>query len=68
MRARWLAAVLCYANAFYLPGVSPKTFKKGERIKLRVNKLTSTQTQLPYDYYSLPFPQVICISLLFFRC
>lgn len=24
-------------------------------MKLLVNKLTSTKTQMPYDYYSLPF-------------
>jgi transmembrane 9 superfamily protein 2/4 len=44
-------------SAFYLPGVSPRTFKKGERVKVKVNKLTSTMTMLPYDFYSLPFPK-----------
>ena len=27
----------------------------GERVDVKVNKLTSTVTQLPYDYYRLPF-------------
>ena len=38
--------------AFYLPGVAPKDFTAGERVELKVNKLTSTRTHLPYDYYS----------------
>ena len=41
--------------AFYLPGVAPKDFTAGERVELKVNKLTSTRTHLPYDYYSLPY-------------
>mmetsp|Transcript_23057 Transcript_23057/g.62585 ORF Transcript_23057/g.62585 Transcript_23057/m.62585 type:complete len:649 (+) Transcript_23057:54-2000(+) len=43
------------ARAFYLPGVAPKEFEDGDRVEIKVNKLTSTKTQLPYDYYSLPF-------------
>ena len=51
--------VLCcsWASAagFYLPGVAPHEYAEGERVELKVNKLTSTKTQLPYEYYSLPF-------------
>lgn len=43
------------ADAFYLPGTSPKSFKEGESVKLKVNKMTSTKTLLPIDYYKLPF-------------
>ncbi|GMI95118.1 endomembrane protein 1 [Hibiscus trionum] len=43
------------ANCFYLPGVAPEDFQKGDLLKLKVNKLTSIKTQLPYSYYSLPF-------------
>ncbi|KAE8687482.1 Transmembrane 9 superfamily member 8 [Hibiscus syriacus] len=42
-------------NCFYLPGVAPEDFQKGDLLKLKVNKLTSIKTQLPYSYYSLPF-------------
>lgn len=28
---------------------------QGDELKVKVNKLTSTKTQLPYSYYSLPF-------------
>jgi len=42
-------------NGFYLPGVAPVNFAKGEPVDLKVNKLTSVHTQLPYKYYSLPF-------------
>jgi len=48
---------LSSASAFYLPGVAPREYKDGELVELKVNKLTSTVTQLPYEYYSLPFCQ-----------
>ena len=28
---------------------------QGDLLKVKVNKLTSTKTQLPYTFYSLPF-------------
>lgn len=28
---------------------------QGNLLKVKVNKLTSTKTQLPYSYYSLPY-------------
>jgi len=40
---------------FYLPGVAPASYAYREPVKLLVNKLTSTHTQIPYDYYSLPY-------------
>ncbi|KAI8477092.1 MAG: hypothetical protein J3K34DRAFT_170756 [Monoraphidium minutum] len=43
------------AQAFYLPGVAPQDFKKKDPITLKVNKLSSVRTQLPYEYYSLPY-------------
>ena len=48
-----------YASGFYLPGVSPKTYKEGDRVKIRVNKLTSSKTLLPFGYYDLPFPKPV---------
>ncbi|XP_061365245.1 transmembrane 9 superfamily member 8-like isoform X2 [Gastrolobium bilobum] len=49
------------AHCFYLPGVAPQDFQKGDPLQVKVNKLTSTKTQLPYSYYSLPYcpPQKI---------
>ncbi|MED6181626.1 Transmembrane 9 superfamily member 8 [Stylosanthes scabra] len=49
------------AHSFYLPGVAPQDFQKGDQLQVKVNKLTSTKTQLPYTYYSLPYcrPQKI---------
>ncbi|RLN05494.1 transmembrane 9 superfamily member 9-like [Panicum miliaceum] len=59
---RWAAAALALAllaaapaAAFYLPGVAPNDFQKKDPLLVKVNKLTSTKTQLPYSYYSLPF-------------
>eukprot|EP00635_Sarcinochrysidales_sp_CCMP3193_P011499 CAMPEP_0118914248 /NCGR_PEP_ID=MMETSP1166-20130328/14670_1 /TAXON_ID=1104430 /ORGANISM="Chrysoreinhardia sp, Strain CCMP3193" /LENGTH=663 /DNA_ID=CAMNT_0006853817 /DNA_START=177 /DNA_END=2168 /DNA_ORIENTATION=- len=43
------------ASSFYLPGVAPREYSKGEKVELKVNKLTSIKTQLPYDYYSHKF-------------
>ncbi|KAA8535358.1 hypothetical protein F0562_030361 [Nyssa sinensis] len=42
-------------HCFYLPGVAPQDFQKGDVLMVKVNKLTSTKTQLPYSYYSLPY-------------
>lgn len=41
-------------SAFYVPGVAPVEFTKNQPIEVKAVKMTSTQTQLPYDYYSLP--------------
>lgn len=46
---------VCQGALGYLPGVAPKEFADGELVPLKVNSLTSTHTQLPYKYYSLPF-------------
>lgn len=49
------ALLLVAADAFYLPGIAPREYADGERVDVRVHKLSSPKTQLPYDYYSLPF-------------
>eukprot|EP01018_Ginkgo_biloba_P021539 Gb_26109 [translate_table: standard] len=43
------------SNCFYLPGVAPQDFSKGDELSVKVNKLSSTKTQLPYDYYYLQY-------------
>ena len=48
-----LAAVLPCAG-FYLPGVAPIEYEKGHKVDLKVNKLTSTKTQLPYEWCCTP--------------
>jgi transmembrane 9 superfamily protein 2/4 len=54
-----LSFLLCLTinpvSCWYLPGVAPHDFTRGEKVDLKVNKLTSTKTQIPYEYYSLPF-------------
>jgi len=40
---------------FYVPGVAPTDFRKGDKITVKSIKMTSSKTQLPYEYYSLPF-------------
>lgn len=50
-----LMAILACAYGFYLPGVAPVDFVADQQVEVLVNKLDSVKTQLPYDYYSLPF-------------
>eukprot|EP01100_Stratorugosa_tubuloviscum_P000651 TRINITY_DN1143_c0_g2_i1.p1 TRINITY_DN1143_c0_g2~~TRINITY_DN1143_c0_g2_i1.p1 ORF type:complete len:630 (-),score=245.86 TRINITY_DN1143_c0_g2_i1:107-1996(-) len=52
-----LLLLINYSYSFYLPGVAPKDYLDGEIVPLKVNSLTSTHTQMPYLYYSLPFCQ-----------
>uniref|UniRef100_A0A8C5Q0M6 Transmembrane 9 superfamily member n=1 Tax=Leptobrachium leishanense TaxID=445787 RepID=A0A8C5Q0M6_9ANUR len=42
-------------NAFYVPGVAPMNFHQDAAVDIKAVKLTSSRTQLPYEYYSLPF-------------
>jgi transmembrane 9 superfamily protein 2/4 len=57
-RALAATALLCSAShAFYVPGVQPLSFLKGAEVPMKVNAVTSTHTQIPRDYYRLPFCQ-----------
>uniref|UniRef100_A0A0G4GAR2 Transmembrane 9 superfamily member n=1 Tax=Chromera velia CCMP2878 TaxID=1169474 RepID=A0A0G4GAR2_9ALVE len=38
-----------------LPGVPIKEYNDGDQVILKVKKLNSARTQLPYDFYELPF-------------
>eukprot|EP01098_Paradermamoeba_levis_P015038 TRINITY_DN7435_c0_g1_i1.p1 TRINITY_DN7435_c0_g1~~TRINITY_DN7435_c0_g1_i1.p1 ORF type:complete len:290 (+),score=32.19 TRINITY_DN7435_c0_g1_i1:670-1539(+) len=40
---------------FYAPGDQPKTYYKGDAVPLQVARLDSAVTQLPLNFYSLPF-------------
>merc|ERR1711968_64996 len=51
------ALLVVQANAFYLPGVAPREFQDGEKVNLKVIRIDSVKTQLPYEYYALPFCQ-----------
>ena len=50
-----LVTFMCFhlLDAFYVPGVAPTDFKQEESIDVRAVKMTSSQTQLPFEYYSL---------------
>uniref|UniRef100_A0A1B0A641 Transmembrane 9 superfamily member n=1 Tax=Glossina pallidipes TaxID=7398 RepID=A0A1B0A641_GLOPL len=45
----------CGSHCFYVPGVAPVEFIKGQKIDVKAVKMTSSRTQLPYAYYSLQF-------------
>eukprot|EP00798_Chlamydomonas_sp_ICE-L_P015250 gene15250-21332_t len=44
-----------HASSFYIPGSYPEEFKMGSQLQAKVNSLTSFDTELPFDYYDLPF-------------
>ncbi|CAF1194796.1 unnamed protein product [Didymodactylos carnosus] len=41
-------------TCFYIPGVAPIDFEQHDPVEVKAVKMTSTKTQLPYDYYDLP--------------
>jgi hypothetical protein len=43
------------AHSFYLPGSYMRQFAEGEDLFVKVNSLTSIETELPFSYYSLPY-------------
>lgn len=43
------------SDAFYLPGSYMHTYPKGGDLIVKVNSLTSIETELPFSYYSLPY-------------
>ncbi|KAM7404214.1 hypothetical protein PAMP_011581 [Pampus punctatissimus] len=55
----WWALLLLFVfpavRPFYVPGVAPRDFHEGETVDIKAVKLTSSRTQLPYEYYSLPY-------------
>ena len=59
LRVHFLIAVTLwsFAAGFYVPGVAPIDFSKGQNIPVKAIKMTSSHTQLPFEYYSLPFCQ-----------
>ncbi|WOL13911.1 transmembrane 9 superfamily member 11-like [Canna indica] len=48
-------AVLRSCHGFYLPGSYPHEYQVGEELTVKVNSLTSIETEMPFGYYSLPF-------------
>ena len=50
-----LPVLFLAANAFYLPGIGPKNYKKGDEIPALVNALTAKESLLPYDFYNSDF-------------
>jgi len=55
IRVSLVVALAQLSFGFYLPGVAPRTFRYGDKVELKVNKLSSVHTQLPLDYYANKF-------------
>ncbi|CAF0886897.1 unnamed protein product [Brachionus calyciflorus] len=45
---------ISFIHSFYVPGVAPQDFRKGDDVEVKAVKMTSAKTQLPYEYYNLP--------------
>ena len=50
-----LLVLLPGAPGLYVPGVAPADLGQEEDVPVKAVKMTSAQTQLPYEYYSLEF-------------
>ena len=46
LRCGIFSVLLAAARGFYLPGVAVREYQQDERVDIKVNKLTSTKTQL----------------------
>lgn len=55
MRVALFLLLLSSASAFYLPGVAPRAYQKEEPLALLVNRLDSSESIVPYDYYYFDF-------------
>ncbi|KAL9281222.1 Transmembrane 9 superfamily member 11 [Arabidopsis thaliana] len=54
----WVLAILLVIQSsfgFYLPGSYPHKYEVGDYLNVKVNSLTSIETEMPFSYYSLPF-------------
>ncbi len=56
MKSAVLAAIFVpITSGFHLPGNAPREYKVGDKVDLKVSKLTSDVYQVPYEYYYLNF-------------
>ncbi|KAL8127954.1 transmembrane 9 superfamily member 11-like [Apium graveolens] len=51
----FVCVVFELGHGFYLPGSYPHKYVVGDSLSVKVNSLTSIETEIPYSYYSLPF-------------
>ena len=53
--AVFMSVWICRTDAYYLPGTYPVEYPKGSTLGIEVNSLVSSDTEMPFDYYSMPF-------------
>ncbi len=44
-----------FSRCYYLPGTYPVEYPPGSTLNVEVNSLVSSDTEMPFDYYSMPF-------------
>mmetsp|Transcript_29623 Transcript_29623/g.87605 ORF Transcript_29623/g.87605 Transcript_29623/m.87605 type:complete len:232 (-) Transcript_29623:112-807(-) len=52
------AVLLCLcgrSGAYYVPGTYPQEFREGDLLQANVNSLKSFETEMPFEYYTMPF-------------
>ncbi|KAJ9551174.1 hypothetical protein OSB04_015219 [Centaurea solstitialis] len=52
-----ICLVFQLGHGFYLTGSNPPKYAIGDHLSVKVNSLTSIDTEIPYSYYTLPFCQ-----------
>ncbi|KAK2646651.1 hypothetical protein Ddye_021846 [Dipteronia dyeriana] len=50
-----VSLILQSCHGFYLPGSYPHKYVTGDPLSVKVNSITSIDTEMPFSYYSLPF-------------
>ncbi|KAJ6296216.1 hypothetical protein OIU78_024121 [Salix suchowensis] len=50
-----LCLIFQSGHGFYLPGSYPHKHGIGDTLSVKVNSITSIETEMPFSYYSLPF-------------
>ncbi|TYG60175.1 hypothetical protein ES288_D07G047200v1 [Gossypium darwinii] len=50
-----MCVIFQFGYGFYLPGSYPHKYVVGGPLSVKVNSLTSIDTEMPFSYYSLPF-------------
>ncbi|KAG1662997.1 hypothetical protein FOA52_000568 [Chlamydomonas sp. UWO 241] len=47
--------LVAHTQAYYVPGTYPEEFREGDVLQAKVNSLKSFETEMPYEYYTMPF-------------
>ncbi|KAL4563207.1 hypothetical protein LXL04_027243 [Taraxacum kok-saghyz] len=46
---------ISFSESVHLPGVASRDYQRGDHLQVKVNKLSSTKTRIPHEYYYLNY-------------